>query len=190
MLGSLISSGFRAVAAGADGGDEGHAVFVRGARLEQFAGDAAGQFEDFLRVAVVDLEDGGAALGLDAEALEAEFAALFAAVDGLGVVVEDEQRVGARVDHLGDKLEFEAVCQAPLSARHARDAGADCRNQRSQGRPLYAFVIAELCHLKMGCALLFGYLRPTGGRKTVSGEWRSGRLAAASPGWRAILADF
>jgi hypothetical protein len=94
----------------------------------------------------------------------------FAAVDGLGVVVEDEQRVGARVDHLGDKLEFEAVCQAPLSARHARDAGADCRNQRSQGRPLYAFVIAELCHLKMGCALLFGHLRSVRRRKTASGQ--------------------
>lgn len=85
------------MAAGADRGNEGHAVFVRGAGFEQFAGDAAGQFGDFLRVAIVDLEDGGAALGLDAEALEVEFAALFAAVDGLGVVVEDEQRVGARL---------------------------------------------------------------------------------------------
>jgi hypothetical protein len=31
---------------------------------------------------------------------------------------------------------FEAVCQAPLTACHARDAGADCRYQRSQGRSL------------------------------------------------------
>jgi len=71
-----------AVVAGADGGDERHAVFVRGTGLEQVAGDAAGEFEHFLRVAVVDLEDGGAALGLDAEALEADLAALVAAVDG------------------------------------------------------------------------------------------------------------
>ena len=93
------------MAAGADGGDYWYAVFVRGAGFEQFAGDAAGQFEDFLGVAVIDLEDGGAALGLDAEALEAEFVVPSIAVDGLGVVVEDEQRIGVRVDHLGDELE-------------------------------------------------------------------------------------
>lgn len=52
--GQLDQQRFGAVAAGADGGDEGYAVFVRGAGFEQFAGDAAGQFEDFLGVAVVD----------------------------------------------------------------------------------------------------------------------------------------
>jgi len=34
------------------------------------------------------------------------------------------------------ELLLEAVCEAPFAACHVRDAGADCRYQRSQGRPL------------------------------------------------------
>ena len=56
--------------------------------------------KDLPRVAVVDLEDGGAPLRLDAHALEAEILLLRAFVDALRVVVQHEQAVGGGVHHL------------------------------------------------------------------------------------------
>lgn len=90
---------------GGDGCDARHAVFVRIRGGEACGGELLGEGQHFAGVAVIHLEHGGAALGLDAHALEAEVALLAGVVDGLGVVVEHQQGIRSRVDHLGDELE-------------------------------------------------------------------------------------
>src|SRR5690606_848192 len=73
-------------------------VFVFGG--QQVGGHEAGGLQNLPRVAVVDLEDGGAPLRLNAHALEAELFAAAALVDALRVVVQHEQAVGGGVHHL------------------------------------------------------------------------------------------
>ena len=101
----MDDDGLGAVAAAAHGFDEGDAVVVAVFGGEQVARDGVGGLQDLPRVAVVDLEDGGAALGLDAHAFEAEVLFAAALVDALRVVVQHQQAVGGGVHHLGDELE-------------------------------------------------------------------------------------
>jgi len=94
-----------AVAPAAHGLEHGDAVFVFIFGGQQISGHEAGGLQNLPRVAVVDLEDGGAPLRLDAHALEAELFAAAAFVDALRVVVQHEQAVGGGVHHLRDELE-------------------------------------------------------------------------------------
>ena len=64
--------------------------------LEHVAGHAVGQLQDLTRVAVVNLQDSGAARSLDANALEAEVLLVRSVVDALRIVVEQQQAVGGR----------------------------------------------------------------------------------------------
>jgi hypothetical protein len=84
----------------------------------------------FLRVAIVDLGDGGTGPGLDAEALETGFAVPPLAVFRLVSVVSDESSVAPLVD---------GADMAPVG----QPFGADCRYQRSQGCPL-CFCISSI----------------------------------------------
>jgi hypothetical protein len=72
---------------------------------QQFGGDEAGGLQDLARVAVVDLQDGGAALRLHAHALEAELLVACAFIDALCIVVQKQQAVGGRVHHLRHEFE-------------------------------------------------------------------------------------
>jgi hypothetical protein len=74
QAGQLDQSRRVAVAAGGNRRQARHAVVVRRRRRAAFAGEAGGEVQDFAGVAVIHLEDGGAALGADAHALEAEVA--------------------------------------------------------------------------------------------------------------------
>lgn len=93
-----------AVALRALGRDQRHRVVVGLLRAHHVLGKGVRHLQHLGGVAVVELEDGGAALGLDAQAFEAEAAAA-GAVDGLGVIVENEQGVGLGRDHLHHELE-------------------------------------------------------------------------------------
>ncbi len=65
--------------------------------------EASREGDDLRRVAVVDLQHGGSAFGFDSELTPHR--ALTPFVDRLDVVVDDHQRPGARVHHLGRKRE-------------------------------------------------------------------------------------
>ncbi len=90
----------RAAAPGRLRHHQGHVFFGAGSAIFQ---DAFGAFhrqrQHFGRVAVVDLQDLGAALGFDPQPGKAEFAAGLL-VDRLRVVVQHQQRLGGRVHHL------------------------------------------------------------------------------------------
>ena len=79
------------LATAADRCEQGHSVVVAVGGVQQLGGQAPGQVQDLSCVAVVDPQDRRAALGLDADTLEAEAASSGALVDVLRVVVEDEQ---------------------------------------------------------------------------------------------------
>lgn len=93
---------WRAASAGHFRGDQGDVVVVGALGLQEVLGKVVGVAEDFAGVAVIQFQDGGAATGLDAGAGQGELEAALL-VDGLGIVVEQQQRVGVRVDHLHDK---------------------------------------------------------------------------------------
>lgn len=73
---------------------------------------AGSEFQNLLRIAVVDLEHRRASLRLHAHALEAEVSLLAGVVYRLGIVIQYQQRIRARVHHLHHQLEpfgFEIV---------------------------------------------------------------------------------
>ena len=116
----------RAASAGRFGMDAGHVVVVFLAFGQQAVCKVQGHREDFGGVAVVELEDAGASLCLDADAREAEPAALCPAVDGLGIVIQDEQGLGLGGHELGCHAQpggIEVMCfvdqqGAVLALRH------------------------------------------------------------------------
>ena len=85
-------------------GDQGDMVVVGVLGLQEVFGEIVGEAKDFPRIAVVEPEDGGASTGFNARAGQRESQALLF-VDGLRIVVEQQQGVGVRVDHLHDELE-------------------------------------------------------------------------------------
>ena len=91
-----------ALASAADGLKQRNAVVVFVVRSEQVGRHQAGGLQYLFGVAVVDLQDGGAALRLHAHTLEAELFAARAFVNALRVVVKQQQAVGGGVHHLGD----------------------------------------------------------------------------------------
>ena len=70
---------------------------------QHFFGEGLGHRQHLQGVAVVQAQDGGAALGLDADACEGELPSSGTAVQRLRVVVEQQQGVRFRVDHLRHK---------------------------------------------------------------------------------------
>ena len=88
----------------------------------QDAGALAVDFPDGVELPVLDLEHQQAAARVEN--------------DEVGMHVARAERYVVPEQPVVFELLLEAVGQAPLAARHARDAGADCRYQRSHCRPL------------------------------------------------------
>lgn len=81
----------------------------------------------------VDVADGAESPVFD---LLHQQAAAWVEDDEVGMYVARAERYVVPEQPVVFELLFEAVCKAPLAACHVRHAGADCRYQRSQGRPL------------------------------------------------------
>jgi energy-coupling factor transporter ATP-binding protein EcfA2 len=101
--GQADNDGGFAIAPAAHRPDHGDAVFVFVFGGEQVGGDQAGCLQHLACVASVDLQNGGAPLGLNTHAFEAKLLAAAALVDALRIVAEHEQAVGGGVHHLGDE---------------------------------------------------------------------------------------
>lgn len=139
----LVANGFKlpegragAGCAAGFGQDHRDVIVVRRFRIEELAGEVAGEPEDLAGVAVVEPEDGGPSGGLDAHARQAEIEPPGFPVDRLGIVVEQQQRIRGGIDHLGDELQplgFEVVAfvdhdRAILGTRDA--VGIDALDHR------------------------------------------------------------
>lgn len=80
-------------------------VFIRHFRRKHLAGEGARQGHDFGGVAVIDLEHRRTAARLDPHIREAEAQPRPREVDALGIVIEHEQRIDLRIDHLRHQLQ-------------------------------------------------------------------------------------
>lgn len=103
--GQLDDDGGLPLAPAAHGFEQGDAVVIHLVRRQQVRRNEAGGVQYLAGVAVVDLQDGGAALCLNAHALEAELLASRPFINALRIIKKHQQAVGGGVHHLGDKLE-------------------------------------------------------------------------------------
>jgi hypothetical protein len=80
-------------------------VLIRHPFHQQVISQRTRDRQDLSRIPVIQLQNGGSALCLDADTGETELPLLASTVDGLRVIVENQQGIAIRIDHLHDQLE-------------------------------------------------------------------------------------
>ena len=134
---------------------QGDAVFVSVYWRQNFLCKGIRAIKNLIGIAVVHPKNGRAALSLDANAFEAEIDWSFLAIDGLRIVVKQQERVGRRVDHLSNKFEPIGLKVVPLINEDSPvlrpgDLPTFNRVANSRYQPFEeAISLARFCHVIM-----------------------------------------